>query len=240
MKNDAIIVIPARYSSKRLLGKVLLNKTGKYLIQHVWESAMKVKNKDRVVIATDDVRVLEACKKFGAECVITSPKHKNGTERASEICEKLKYKKVVNMQGDEPELPPNVVERVIAALDKDYMVTVSVPFETILDRKIFDRVKVVYNKKGYALYFSRHQMLCADLHVGIYGYHRDFLLQVVKLAPTQLEIAEKLEQMRALEHGFKIKVIRMNFKSYGGIDTLRDYNNFLKRSKSETSKKQNV
>ncbi len=225
----SVIVIPARYKSSRLPGKVLLKKTGKYLIQHVWEIAQQVRNKNRVIIATDNKKVIKACESFGAECMLTSSKHRSGTERAAEVCEKLDYEKIVNLQGDEPELPPRIIERVIEALDKDYMVTVSTQFETIVDRKIIDRVKVITDKKGYAVNFSRAGLLCADLHVGIYGYQRQFLMKLVKLEPTESEKEEKLEQLRVIDNGFKIQVLRLKFKSYGGIDTMSDYTKFVKR-----------
>jgi len=232
-----VAVIPARFASTRLPGKPLLAETGKTLIQHVYEQVRKVAGLDRIVVATDDDRILQAVKAFGGEAVMTSMRHPTGTDRIAEAVKNIDCAKVINVQGDEPEIEPALIEAVIALLDQDAeMATLAVPFQNPQDALLSHRVKVVIDRHHNALYFSRSRIPYSNgtpspalLHVGMYGYTKSFLQRYVTLDPTPLELAEKLEQLRALEHGYKIKVGIVKAKSLGGIDTPEDYAAFVKR-----------
>ena len=232
-----VAVIPARYASTRLPGKPLLAETGKTLIQHVYEQVRKVAGLDRIVVATDDDRILQAVKAFGGEAIMTSLRHPTGTDRIAEAVKNIDCAKVINVQGDEPEIEPALIEAVIALLDQDAeMATLAVPFQNPQDALLSHRVKVVIDRHHNALYFSRSRIPYSNgtpspalLHVGLYGYTKSFLQRYVTLDPTPLELAEKLEQLRALEHGYKIKVGIVKAKSLGGIDTPEDYAAFVKR-----------
>jgi len=232
-----VAVIPARYASTRLPGKPLLAETGKPLIQHVYEQVRKVASLDRIVVATDDDRILQAVKGFGGEAIMTSMRHPTGTDRIAEAVKNIDCTKVVNVQGDEPEIEPELIEALIALLDQDAeMATLAVPFQNPQDALLSHRVKVVIDRHHNALYFSRSRIPYSNgtpspalLHVGMYGYTKSFLQRYVTLDPTPLELAEKLEQLRALEHGYKIKVGIVKAKSLGGIDTPEDYAAFVKR-----------
>lgn len=232
-----VAVIPARYASTRLPGKPLLAETGKPLIQHVYEQVRKVASLDRIVVATDDDRILQAVKAFGGEAVMTSMRHPTGTDRIAEAVKNIDCAKVINVQGDEPEIEPELIETLIGLLDQDAeMATLAVPFQNPQDALLSHRVKVVIDRHHNALYFSRSRIPYSNgtpspalLHVGMYGYTKSFLQRYVTLDPTPLELAEKLEQLRALEHGYKIKVGIVKAKSLGGIDTPEDYAAFVKR-----------
>jgi 3-deoxy-manno-octulosonate cytidylyltransferase (CMP-KDO synthetase) len=232
-----VAVIPARYASTRLPGKPLLAETGKTLIQHVYEQVRKVSGLDRIVVATDDDRILQAVKGFGGEAIMTSTRHPTGTDRIAEAVKNIDCAKVINVQGDEPEIEPELIEALIALLDQDAeMATLAVPFQNPQDALLSNRVKVVIDRHHNALYFSRSRIPYSNgtpspalLHVGMYGYTKSFLQRYVTLDPTPLELAEKLEQLRALEHGYKIKVGIVKAKSLGGIDTPEDYAAFVKR-----------
>lgn len=231
-------VIPARYASTRLPGKALLKETGKYLIQHVYERVRLCKGLDRVLIATDDERVLAAAKSFGAEALLTSTAHPSGTDRCAEAVRDIPCDRVINVQGDEPEVDPAHIEALIGLLDAADMATLATPFADPADAALSGRVKVVLDRAGHALYFSRSRIPHSNghptpalLHVGMYGYSKQFLLRYVKLEPTALEKAERLEQLRALEHGFKIRVGVVFGASTGGVDTPEDYARFVRRMK---------
>jgi 3-deoxy-manno-octulosonate cytidylyltransferase (CMP-KDO synthetase) len=232
MKRSAII-IPARWGSTRFPGKPLHLLAGKPLIQHVWEKCLRCKRVDRVIVATDDMRIAEAAFGFGAEVALTSVRHPSGTDRAAEVAAKLTgYGIMVNVQGDEPFLDPKLVDRLVAALQADRrhdMATAASP----LDPKDLENpncVKVVTDLQGRALYFSRSPIPCDRdgdgdperlRHLGVYAYRRKFLLAFVKWKPTSLESTEKLEQLRALEHGASILVLKT--RSVGpGVDTPED------------------
>ncbi len=232
-----VAVIPARYASTRLPGKPLLAETGKTLIQHVYEQVRKCSGFDRIVVATDDDRILQAVKAFGGEAVMTSNRHPTGTDRIAEAVRAMDCLKIVNVQGDEPEVEPDLLSAVIDLLDQGAeMATLAVPFENAADATLSSRVKVVVDRHHNALYFSRSRIPYSNgtvtpalLHLGIYGYTKAFLQRYVTLDPTPLELAEKLEQLRALEHGYKIKVGIVKAKARGGIDTPEDYAAFVKR-----------
>jgi len=229
----AAIIIPARWGSTRFPGKPLHLLAGKPLVQHVWERCCKVPGVDQVIVATDDTRILEAAFAFGAEVALTSAKHPSGTDRIAEVAKKLPAAGILlNVQGDEPFLDPRLAGRLIKALKADpdaRMATAACPLDPAdLDNP--NVVKVVCDLHGRALYFSRSPIPCdrdGDAfptrlrHLGIYAYRRSFLLEFVKRKPTPLEKLEKLEQLRALEHGAKILVLTT--KSAGpGVDTPED------------------
>jgi 3-deoxy-manno-octulosonate cytidylyltransferase (CMP-KDO synthetase) len=236
------IVIPARWSSTRLPGKPLLELGGKPLLRHVWERCRKVRGADAVIVATDDMRIAEAAFDFGAEVAMTSPKHPSGTDRIAEVAKNLAgFDIVLNVQGDEPFIQPALVEKLGEVLRAEKSIQMSTA-ACALDAGDLENpncVKVVTDLSGNALYFSRSPIPCdrdGDVrparwrHLGIYGYRRKFLLEFVKWKQTPLEKSEKLEQLRALEHGAKIRVLRT--KPAGpGIDTpedLRAAESFLK------------
>jgi 3-deoxy-manno-octulosonate cytidylyltransferase (CMP-KDO synthetase) len=253
---DATIIIPARMGSTRFPGKVLASATGKPLIQHVWEAAKQAASARHVVIATDDAQVQAAVTAFGGQSVMTSPDHPNGTSRLAEAARKLGLAPdavVVNVQGDEPELEPALIDNAVAALERTGapVATIAQPFDGAEDPANPNLVKVVLRKDGTALYFSRalipfprdgapasaqasesHE---APLkHVGLYVYRRAFLDKYVKLEPTALERTEHLEQLRILYHGFAIAVAVAPSRSYGGIDTPEQYEAFVKRWRERT------
>jgi len=231
--SQATIIIPARWASTRFPGKPLHLLAGKPLIQHVWERCRKVPGVDRIIVATDDTRILEAAFDFGAEVALTSARHPSGTDRLAEVAKNLpRSTLILNVQGDEPFLDPRLAARVLEALRRDpdaQMSTAACPLAPgDLDNP--NCVKVVTSLAGHALYFSRCPIPCdrdGDArprrfrHLGLYAYRRNFLLELVKNRPSPLEKSEKLEQLRALEHGAKIRVV--SAKAAGpGIDTPAD------------------
>jgi len=226
--SEVTVIIPARWASTRFPGKPLVNLRGKPLVQHVWERANRAKRVGRVIIATDDMRVAEAAFAFGAEVALTSPKHPTGTDRLAEVAGKLKSAAIIlNAQGDEPDIAPSTIDRLVRALQDDPrlgMVTAANPLTSLADVQNPHVVKVVTDLAGRALYFSRsviphdrdgHRGIRYLRHQGIYGYRRKVLLAFVKWKPTPLEQAEKLEQLRALEHGIAIGVIVVRRGSVG-------------------------
>jgi 3-deoxy-manno-octulosonate cytidylyltransferase (CMP-KDO synthetase) len=234
----AAAIIPARWASTRFPGKSLFPILGKPLIQHVWEHCLKAKRLSQIIIATDDMRIAEAAFDFGAEVSLTSPKHPSGTDRIAEVAARLRgFGHIINVQGDEPALDPRLIDRLVQALQLDpklKMVTAASPFEIASDALNPNNVKVVTALDGKALYFSRSlipfdrdnsQLSTPNSqplwHIGVYGYRRDFLMQFVRWRPTPLERTEKLEQLRALEHGATIHVVRTRHHSLG-VDTPED------------------
>ena len=241
----ATVVIPARLGSTRFPGKVLAADTGRPMLAHVYQAAINSKAVHRVVIATDDKKVLQAVRAFGGEAVMTSPKHDNGTSRIAEAADILGLPNdeiVVNAQGDEPELEPTLISATVRALvlSGAAMSTVACPFAEGDDLEDRNVVKVVRRIDGAALYFSRAP-IPSDRdkdappeaqplrHVGLYAYRAGFLRKYAKLPPTPLERAEKLEQLRALEHGYAIAVAVRPVRLYGGIDTPEQYKAFVAR-----------
>jgi 3-deoxy-manno-octulosonate cytidylyltransferase (CMP-KDO synthetase) len=240
MSATAIAIIPARYASTRFPGKLLANDTGKPLIQHVYEQTIRAKHINRVIVATDDQRIFSAVKSFGGECVMTRPDHPNGSCRSAEAAAELSCDFIVNVQGDEPEIEPVLLDRAIEALShhKDCVIsTIGSPFrgdENAADPNI---VKVVTDRAQRALYFSRSQIPYPRVkesavtplkHIGVYVYRREFLLEYVALPPTPLEIAESLEQLRVLEHGYRMAVVIAEAHHHG-IDTPAQYAAFVRR-----------
>jgi len=227
-------IIPARWTSTRFPGKPLVALRGKPLVQHVWERTKRAKSVDRVIVATDDMRIAEAAFDFGAEVALTSPKHPTGTDRLAEVAAKLRTASVIlNVQGDEPDIAPSTIDRLARALQDDPalgMVTAANPISDAADIRNPNVVKVVTDLAGRALYFSRSAIphdrdgrggIKYLRHQGIYGYRRKVLLDFVRWKPTPLEKAEKLEQLRALEHGVSIGVIVVK-KGSVGVDVPGD------------------
>lgn len=228
------VIIPARYASTRLPGKPLIAIAGKPLIQHVWERCRGARGIDSVIVATDDMRIAEAAFAFGAEVSMTSPKHRSGTDRVAEVAKKLHgVTHVINVQGDEPLVDPKLVARIAKTMIAEHkieMITAATPFTNDADVANPNMVKVVTDRKGDALYFSRSAIpyLRGDgvrpqwrRHLGIYGYTTKFLLQFVKWKPSPLELAESLEQLRALENGAGIRVVPTKHIAVG-VDTPAD------------------
>ncbi len=210
----AVGVIPARFGAQRFPGKPLAEIAGAPMIRHVWEGARTAKSLERVVIATDDDRIADACRDFGAEVAMTRPDHPTGTDRIAEAAAALDCDVVVNVQGDEPLIEGFVIDAAVAALADD----AEAPMATVVHRADSgaagdaNRVKVVLDLRGRALYFSRSAIPYARSgepalwqHVGLYAYRRAFLAEFAALPPTPAEQAEGLEQLRALEHGFAIR-----------------------------------
>lgn len=232
--SGVVAIIPARWASTRFPGKPLVKLRGKPLVQHVWERACRAKGVDEVIVATDDMRIAEAAFDFGAEVAMTSPKHPTGTDRLAEVALRLKSARIiVNVQGDEPDIAPSTIERLVKALRDDPhlgMVTAANPVSSAADVHNPNVVKVATDLSGRALYFSRSVIPCDRdgrggvkylRHQGIYGYRRKVLLDFVRWKPTPLEQAEKLEQLRALEHGVAIGVIVVKRGSVG-VDAPED------------------
>lgn len=228
------VVIPARYASTRLPAKPLHPIAGKPLIQHVWERCARAKGIETVIVATDDMRIAEAAFGFGAEVAMTSPKHRSGTDRVAEVAKKLRgFSHIINVQGDEPLVDPAVVSKLASTMSKDRkieMITSASVFAPDDDLSNPNMVKVVLDREGNGLYFSRSQIPFVRndgvrpsfyRHQGIYGYTTKFLLEFVKWKPGILEQAESLEQLRALENGAKIRVILAK-RAAVSVDTPED------------------
>ncbi|SDS56354.1 3-deoxy-manno-octulosonate cytidylyltransferase (CMP-KDO synthetase) [Pseudomonas sp. Z003-0.4C(8344-21)] len=244
MSTAFTVVIPSRYASTRLPGKPLLDIAGKPMIQHVWEQASK-SSATRVVVATDDARIVEACKGFGAEVVLTREDHNSGTDRLAEVAAKLGLEPdaiVVNVQGDEPLIPPSVIDQVaanLAAHTEARMATLAEPIEDVETLFNPNVVKVASDINGLALTFSRATLPWARdafaksrehlpegvpyrRHIGIYAYRAGFLQDFVNWGPCWLENTESLEQLRALWHGVRIHVADALTAPPTGVDTVED------------------
>jgi 3-deoxy-manno-octulosonate cytidylyltransferase (CMP-KDO synthetase) len=240
------VIIPARYASTRLPGKPLLAATGKPLIQHVVENVQPARGVDRIVVATDDERIRAAVEAFGGEAVLTRADHPSGTDRIAEAAGTLGLGEqdiVINVQGDEPEIPPECLERLIALLESTDapMATLATPLPAGQAGDP-NKVKVVCSRGGRALYFSRAKIphdrdgegTAGYLwHLGVYAYRVGFLKRFAALPPTAAEVAEKLEQLRALEHGQSIAVAVVDYHGTG-IDTPEDYAAFVKRTTGDS------
>ncbi len=243
-------VIPARYASTRFPGKALADIIGKPMIQHVYERTAQAALVGEVVVATDDQRIATVVKGFGGRVEMTSSEHETGTDRLAEVAGRLDAELIVNVQGDEPLIEPAMIDEAIRPLAEDptiIMGTLKSRIKNLHDFLSPNVVKVVTDWEGFALYFSRSplpnfrdkwndlkdekfssgKLLCYK-HVGLYVYRRDFLLQYAQMSPTYLELAEKLEQLRVLENGFRIKVMETGYDSIG-VDTPADLEKVLER-----------
>lgn len=235
-----MIVIPARYHSTRLPGKPLLKDSGQYLVEHVYRAACACRLAHEVIVATDDSRIYQAVLSFNGTVEMTAGHHKSGSDRVAEIASRTEGDIFVNLQGDEPEIPPYVIDQAIAVLQEstDCHVATLATNVTAKEAENPNLVKVVCDCKGRALYFSRSRIpyIPPDYkeeavflgHVGIYVYRRDFLLNYPLLPASKLESIEKLEQLRILENGYSIAV-GITFYRCKGVDTIEDYQKFLLR-----------
>ncbi len=241
----ATVVIPARFGSTRFPAKILASDTGKPLVQHVVDQVRRCRLVGRVIVATDDRRIVDALRPFETTCVMTSPAHQSGTDRVAEVARGLppEVGVIVNVQGDEPEIEPATVDALVERLQAhpaDDMATAATPFPAGEDPANPNLVKVVMGPQGRAIYFSRALIPfhrdgppaggrpAYYLHLGIYAYRREFLLKFASWPPTPLELMEKLEQLRALEHGRSIYVLEVSRATHG-IDTPEQYAEFVKR-----------
>ncbi len=230
------VVIPARYASTRFEGKPLAMLLGKPMIQHVFERSCEAKGIDNVVVATDDDRIFDAVKSFGGEVLMTSADHATGTDRLAEVAAGLDSDLIVNVQGDEPLIYPSMIESAVDALKDAPLASMSTLKYRIRDEDDINSpsvVKVVVDRDDFALYFSRHAIPFnrdgakgSDIpvyykHVGLYVYRRDFLMKFAGMDSTPLENAEKLEQLRALENGYRIKVVTTEYDTIG-VDEPKD------------------
>lgn len=239
MTNQTAIIIPARYGSSRLEGKPLLKANDKPIIQWVWEKASKCPLVDRVIVATDDERIFNACKEFGAEVEMTSTEHRSGSDRIAEVASRhpeIGY--IINLQGDEPLIEQANIELVIKGVLEDEKADISTLLREIKDEEEAQNpnlVKCVFDVNNYAMYFSRSKIPYERNagkskiygHLGIYGYKREALFKMTQLPQTTYEMAESLEQLRALQNGMKIKVAIVDNIPVG-IDTMEDFEKFKK------------
>lgn len=246
-----VAVIPARYHSSRFPGKPLADIHGKPMVQHVYERARSSALLDDVMVATDDVRIADTVRKFGGKIVMTSPDHRTGSERVAEVAEGIGAEIIANIQGDEPLIRGEIIDEAIRPLVSDRSIQISTlkrPLTQVSDWFNPNVVKVVTDREGFALYFSRspipffhdepwkgRQVLAEKEehgtislpsgplygHIGLYVYRRSLLLSIRQMEPTPLERAEGLEQLRLLENGFRIKVIQTDYHPVG-VDTPED------------------
>lgn len=244
-------IIPARLHSTRLPRKLLLNQTGKPLLQYTWEAARKARSLSGLIIAADDPEIQAIALGFGARCEMTG-EHPSGTDRIAEVARRVcpEAEILVNIQGDEPELNPDHIDLLVNLLrdhPESEMATLATPIRSRAEWESSSCVKVVCGQNGNALYFSRcpipfvrdrtpDELLASDspwlLHLGVYAYRRDFLLRLTQLPPSRLEQLEKLEQLRALESGAKIQVGIVEHRAVG-IDTPEDYAAFVIREQAK-------
>jgi 3-deoxy-manno-octulosonate cytidylyltransferase (CMP-KDO synthetase) len=247
VKGEAVAIIPARYASTRLPGKPLLLLARMPMIMHVVERASRARLVSRVIVATDDERILEAVRANGGEAQMTSPALTSGTDRVAEVAAELDYELIVNVQGDEPLIEPSTIDSAILPLIEDSQIqisTTSEPLTSVEDVFNPNVVKVVTDARGFALYFSRspiphvglvagvtlqetlgaHSNLLSNYrkHSGLYAYRSGFLQQFARMEPSPLERIEGLEQLRALENGFDIRVVPVEHRSIG-VDSRQDY-----------------
>lgn len=238
MKKDKIaVIIPARFGSTRLEGKPLIEVEGKTIIQHVYEKVCQSKLAEKIIIATDDQRIYETARSFGANAEMTCKNHPSGSDRIAEVIKRNKDIKIaINVQGDEPLIRPETIDRAIESLQKDDCADISTPVRVIEDENQINNpniVKAVFDNNNNALYFSRspipyHRNTGESktfAHVGLYGYKREALLKMTSLEKSNLELSESLEQLRALQNGMKIKTFEIDYNPIG-IDTKEDIEEF--------------
>lgn len=236
-----VAIIPARYGSTRLPGKPLASIGGKPMIQHVYESASKARVLDRVLVATDDRRIAAAVKKFGGEAVLTSKHHTSGTDRLAEVARTIRADLLVNVQGDLPFIHADTITRAVRPLRRDRRIQMGTVCNPIYDEDEWRNpniVKVLMDRAGFALYFTRSPVpyvrdasialgsdakrrLWGYRHLGLYVYRRQFLLKFARLRPTPLEQIESLEQLRAMAYGYRIHVALVDEQSVE-VDTAED------------------
>jgi len=226
--NKIVAIIPARWASTRFPGKPLVEILGKPIVQHVWERCREATDIDAVIVATDDKRIAEVAAKFGADVSMTKTSHTTGTDRLGEVASRLRgVSHVINVQGDEPAIDPKLISDLAVSLRREprlQMITAAARFPANADLENPNQVKVIMDLNGNAIYFSRYAIpyvrnqrdaIQPMQHLGIYGYRLSFLKKFISWKPTPLELAESLEQLRALEHGTAIRVIQATKRSVG-------------------------
>ncbi len=223
---DFVVVIPARYASTRLPGKPLRDINGKPMLQHVFERGVESGASD-VIVATDDERIADAAEAFGATVCMTRDDHQSGTDRIAEVSDIFDWddaQVVVNLQGDEPAMPAALLGQCAALLDEPQadIATLASPLASESDRDNPNVVKAILDDAGYALYFTRAPVPCALHHHGLYAYRVGVLRRIVAAQQSKLEIAERLEQLRALSMGLKIRVAIPDVRPGAGVDTEED------------------
>lgn len=229
---NVLCVIPARYASTRLPGKPLKDIAGKPMVCRVYDRASQAGKVSDTLVATDDERILNAVQEHGGRAMMTRKDHPTGTDRLAEVASAHpEADLIVNVQGDEPLIEPSLIDRLVDVFEEEPdlpMATVMTKITDEEEQRNPNNVKVVTNQDGYALYFSRsllpyprHAGCPVYKHIGIYAYRRDFLLRYAAMAPTPLETAESLEQLRALENGYRIKVVETEAQ-FVGVDTAED------------------
>lgn len=234
MSRDVVCIIPARLESTRLPKKLLRTIDGKPLLQFVYENARKASLLSRVIVACDHEELKQCVESFGGEAILTGKHHTSGTERIAEVASRLACEWVVNVQGDEPLMNPETIDQVIQVLRKDptcVMSTACVAKEDADGYRDPNVVKVTKDRSGWALYFTRSPIpydrdghsVRHYKHLGIYGYRRDFLVQFPLLPASTLEPLERLEQLRVIENGYRIKVVETKHDSIG-VDTEKEFN----------------
>jgi 3-deoxy-manno-octulosonate cytidylyltransferase (CMP-KDO synthetase) len=224
-----IAIIPARFDSTRFPGKPLVKLGNKYIIQHVYEQAIKSNLFEEVIVGTDDQRIFEAVDGFGGKVTLTSKKHKSGTDRVAEVCSKIPCCKdadvIVNVQGDEPFITEKPLKKLIDAFTDQSVQVASLMHELSKDVENPNVVKVVCDENDNALNFSRipnpESRIINYKHIGVYAFRRKTLFEFVKLPESKMEKIEKLEQLRLLENGYKIRMVLTSYKGIG-IDTPED------------------
>jgi len=243
-------VIPARYASTRFEGKALADIMGKPMVQRVYERASKATLVSEVIVATDDPRIEAAVKAFGGRVEMTSSVHETGTDRIAEVASRIEAEIIVNVQGDEPLIEPAMIDEAIRPLVDDSSIVMGTLKSRIRNLHDFlspNVVKVITDLQGFALYFSRSPLpffrdkwndlkdeafasgrLLCHKHIGIYVYRRDFLIQYTRMPQTRLEKAEKLEQLRVLENGHRIRVVETEYESIG-VDSPLDLEKVLEK-----------
>jgi 3-deoxy-manno-octulosonate cytidylyltransferase (CMP-KDO synthetase) len=250
---QVVAVIPARFGSTRFPGKPLAKKTGRFLIQHVYEQVADARRVDRCIVATDDERIVEAVRSFGGEAAMTRPDHPSGTDRIAEVVRGLPGEPddiILNVQGDEPEIEPAYLDRLVDRLAGESpeavpAATLACPFPPGADPRDPNCVKVVCDRNKRALYFSRALVPYPQegdsaavehsgwlLHLGVYAYRRAFLLNFAQWNATPLERVERLEQLRILERGYALAVEVVE-RAGVGINTPEDYERFVARVRSK-------
>ena len=251
---NAIAIIPARFASTRLPGKLILSeakeRTGKYIVEHVYNKTSEAKLVKKVIVATDDERIYNKVKQFGGDVEMTPDDLQSGTDRVAWVIKNIEHVKeldpdiIINVQGDEPDISGEVIDNVVSILSDDdqaVMSTVASPIESLEEFNDPHAVKVVLDNNGNALYFSRTAIpyhksisnggnndkpLAALKHIGLYAFKKDFLLKFSNLTSSTLEEMEDLEQLRVISNGYRIKVA-ITDHNFVGIDTKEDFNRFL-------------
>jgi 3-deoxy-manno-octulosonate cytidylyltransferase (CMP-KDO synthetase) len=229
-----VAIIPARYASTRLPGKALADLDGRPMIEHVYRRVSAAPIVSQVIVATDDLRIATRVHDFGGKVRLTKATHETGTDRLAEVAASLDCDVVVNVQGDEPLVDPRAIEELVAPFAADRSISMTTLYRRIHDQAELSNpnvTKVVIDRGGFAMYFSRSPIPhLRDArggwpplyrHIGLYAYRRSTLLVLASLEPTPLERAESLEQLRALEHGIRIKAVETQYESFG-VDTPED------------------